>query len=101
MHPLSLNIQSLSYEDLEKRSIEINKRLQMIRRTNQSNPLVLYQLQLYLDEINQEKQERAIKLNANFKDTQSGVVISTDPLEDDQIISDVASTPVKGFNPIS
>jgi uncharacterized membrane protein len=101
MNSLPTNIQAMSYEDLEKRSAEIHKRMQMIHRSGQHNPLVWQQLQAYLEEINQEKQERAGKLNTLVKNMQSGVVINTDPLDDDQPNDTGVISTSKGFNPIS
>jgi hypothetical protein len=71
-HPLSDNLQDLSYEDLDKRVNELTKRWHTARRMNM-NPDVLHQLNIMLDGLEAEKQRRAFAT-----DDRSGVVIDTD-----------------------
>lgn len=99
MHPLSDNLKSLSFEELEKRSSEILKRMQLMRRAQISNPQIWEQLEMLLDGINDEKMERAMVLNTASNRPTNNVVISTDPL-DEEIVAEPKTTN-KGFNPIS
>ena len=71
-HPLGTNLAELSYEDLEKRLTELNKRWFTAKRMNM-NQTVLYQLDLMLQSLEYEKQRRAMQL-----DQKGGVVIDTD-----------------------
>jgi hypothetical protein len=98
MHPLSDNLKSLTFEELEKRSSELLKRMQMLRRAGISNPDIWDQLHMLLDSIADEKTERVLVLNN--KNSQTSVVINTDPLDDDEMPPDAKSGP-KGFTPIS
>lgn len=97
MHPLSDNLKTISFEELEKRSSEIFKRMQIMRRAQISNAEMWSQLEMLLDSIQQEKMERAMLLNTNI--TEDSVVVSTDPLED-EIKKDVKPART-GFNPIT
>lgn len=98
MHPLSDNLKSLPYEELEKRSSLLAKRMEQLRRIPQANPLIWDQLQLLWDELQQEKQERAWSLN-QMPDSQH-VVVSTDPLPDDPVV-DTKPVTNRNFTPIS
>lgn len=100
MHPLSDNLKSISFEELEKRSSEIMKRMQIARRTGISNPAVWDQLHSLLDAVTDEKIERATLLNQQPADKNQYVVINTDPIEDD-VMPDDRKTPAKPFTPIS
>ncbi len=97
MHPLSDNLKTISFEELEKRSSEIFKRMQIMRRAQIHNAEMWSQLEMLLDSIQQEKMERAMLLNSNI--TEDSVVVSTDPLED-EIKKDVKPART-GFNPIT
>lgn len=101
MHPLSDNLKGMSFEDLEKRSTAILKRMQILRRNGITTPEIWQQLEMLLDSINDEKLERAMLLNLpqNYK-SQQNVVVNTDPLEDDEPLETTVSKP-KTFNPIS
>ena len=98
MHPLSDNLKSLTFEELEKRSSEILKRMQMLRRAGITNPDIWDQLHALLDSVADEKTERVLLMNT--KVTPNSVVINTDPLDDDETPPDTKSGP-KGFSPIS
>lgn len=99
MHPLSDNLKSLTFEELEKRSNDILKRMQIMRRAQISNPQMWEQLEMLLDGINNEKMERAMTLNnANLKGDKT-VVVSTDPLDDE--IAEEPKPSNRGFNPIT
>lgn len=100
MHPLFDNLKSLTFEELEKRSSEIHKRMQMYQRNRMHNPLIWDQLQQMQDAIYEEKQERAQKLNRDMSDPQQSVVINTDPLPDDAPTKPAPASNNK-FNPIS
>jgi hypothetical protein len=100
MHPLFDNLKSLSFEELEKRSAEIHKRMQMYNRNQMNNPLIWDQLTQMQDAIYAEKVERAQKLNREVTDPASHVVINTDPLPDDAPTKAAPATNNK-FNPIS
>jgi len=71
-HPLGTNLTELSYDDLEKKLTELNKRWSTAKRMNMDQT-VLYQLDLMLQSLEYEKQRRALQL-----DQTSGVVIDTD-----------------------
>ena len=58
-NPLSDNLTDLSYEDLEKRLTELNKRWYAAKRMNM-NQSVLYQLDIMLQGLESEKQRRAM-----------------------------------------
>lgn len=99
MHPLFDNLKSLSYEELEKRSAELHKRMQMYMRNQMHNPQIWDQLMQMQDAIHTEKQERVLKLNQNVPDHANHVVVNTDPLPDD---APTKTAPVTNkFNPIS
>lgn len=100
MHPLSDNLKSVSFEDLEKRSSEILKRMQIMRRNGIHNPDMWNQLQSLLDAVTDEKIERATLLNQMPMDKNTHIVINTDPLEDDLVVDD-RKAPPKPFTPIS
>ena len=100
MHPLNDNLKSISFEELEKRSQEIIKRMQTLRRMGNTNQAVWNQLDLLLESINNEKSERAAVLNSPQLTNSQQIVVSTDPLEDDQII-DKGQNQQKKFSPIT
>lgn len=100
MHPLFDNLKSLSFEELEKRSAEIQKRMQMYMRNQMHNPLIWDQLSQMQESIYAEKLERAQKLNRDASDQSSHVVVNTDPLPEDSPTKAAPSTNNK-FNPIS
>lgn len=100
MHPLFDNMQSLSYEELEKRHVEINRRMQMYVRNQMNNPQIWDQLSQMNEALYLEKQERALKLNASLKETTNPIVVNTDPLEDDEPIQNQKPNNTK-FNPIT
>jgi len=99
MHPIFDNLKSLSFEELEKRSSEIHKRMQMYMRNQMHNPLIWDQLSQMQDAIYVEKQERAQKLNRSDSDPSAHVVINTDPLPDDAPTKPAPAS--NKFNPIS
>ena len=100
MHPLFDNMKSLTFEELEKKNVEINKRMQMYSRNQMHNPMIWDQLEQMREAIFLEKQERAMKLNRDVMETTNHVVINTDPIEDDEPTKPAANTSNK-FNPIS
>lgn len=101
MHPLSDNLKELSFEELEKRSSLLLKRMQILRRTGVTTQEIWNQLEMLLDSINDEKLERAMMLNdAAHARKNSHVVVNTDPLEDDEPMDDANTQPRK-FTPIS
>jgi hypothetical protein len=100
MHPLSDNLKSISFEELEKRSSEIMKRMQIARRSGISNPDIWNQLHSLLDAVTDEKMERATLLNQQTADKNSHVVINTDPIDDD-VSPEERKTPAKPFTPIT
>jgi hypothetical protein len=84
MHPLWDNLKNISFEELEKRKQEIHKRMQLMRRAQNSNPQIWDQLELMLDAIMSEQQDRFNSQSGNLKpQVDSGTVMVTDPLEDD------------------
>lgn len=99
MHPLSDNLKSLTFEELEKRSSDILKRMQIMRRAQISNPQMWDQLEMLLNGINDEKMERAIALNSVNPKADKTVVVSTDPLDDE--IAEEPKSGNRGFNPIT
>jgi hypothetical protein len=99
MHPLFDNMTSLTYEELEKKNVEINKRMQIYARNRMNNPQIWDQLEQMREAIVTEKQERTSKLNAKPDHAHDHVLINTDPLEDD-VLPTVVNTRPK-FNPIS
>lgn len=100
MHPLTDNLKSLTYEELEKRVGEIHKRMQIMRRNQIQNPLIWDQLEALLASLEDEKRERAIALNSAPKQNRTGTVLSTDPLEED--LEQLQPEPQnKTFRPIS
>ncbi len=100
MHPLSDNLKNISFEELEKRSGEILKRMQIVRRGGISNPDIWHQLQNLLDAVTDEKIERAQTMISQATEKNQSVVINTDPLEDDLLPDDRKPTS-KPFTPIS
>lgn len=99
MHPLSDNLKSLTFEELEKRSSDILKRMQIMRRAQIANPQMWEQLEMLLAGINDEKMERAIALNSVNPKGDKTVVVSTDPLDDE--IAEEPKSSNRGFNPIT
>lgn len=88
MHPLSDNLKNVSFEELEKRKSEIHKRMQIMRRNQIHTPEIWHQLDAMLSSIQDEQSERYMQQNAQTRNSnQSGVVMSTDPLEEDEIPS--------------
>lgn len=100
MHPLSDDLKALSFEDLEKRSSQILKRMQILRRNGITISGIWDQLEMLLNSINDEKIERAMLLNNSDARQKKYVVVNTDPLEDDDPIDDPNIKP-KTFTPIS
>ncbi len=100
MHPLFDNMKSLTFEELEKKNVEINKRMQMYSRNQMHNPVVWDQLEQMREAIFLEKQERAMNMNRDITDTSNPVVVNTDPIEDDEPTKPTTNTSNK-FNPIS
>ena len=100
MHPLFDNMTSLTYEELEKKSVEINRRMQIYARNQMNNPQIWDQLEQMREAIMTEKQERALKLNSTPQAAHNHVVINTDPLEDDDVQPATTNTQNK-FRPIS
>jgi len=100
MHPLFDNMKSLTFEELEKKNAEINKRMQMYSRNQMHNPLIWAQLEQMREAIYTEKQERAMKMNRDATENKNHVIINTDPLEDDEPTKPVNPTNNQ-FNPIS
>lgn len=103
MHPLFDNLKSLTFEELEKKHVEIHKRMQMYVRNQMHNPLIWDQLDQMREAIYLEKQERALKLNMDAQEsshTVSHVVVNTDPLEDDEPMKPIHVSHNK-FKPIS
>jgi hypothetical protein len=99
MHPLFDNLKSFTFEELEKKSSEIHRRMQMYARNQMNNPLIWNQLQQMHESILMEKQERAQLLNAPHNKIDN-IVINTDPLEDDLPAPSTTRKP-NTFNPIS
>lgn len=99
MHPLSDNLKSLTFEELEKRSSDILKRMQIMRCAGIANPQMWDQLEMLLDGINDEKMERAMVLNSANPKGDKTVVVSTDPLDDE--IAEEPKPSNRGFNPIT
>ena len=99
MHPLSDNLKSLTFEELEKRSSDILKRMQIMRRAQISNPQIWDQLEMLLDGVNDEKMERAMALNSANPKADKTVIVSTDPLDDE--IAEEPKAGNRGFNPIT
>jgi hypothetical protein len=100
MHPLFDNLKTLTFEELEKRNLEIHKRMQMYMRNRMNNPVIWDQLQQMQDAIIMEKQERVILMNQNLNLKEDPVVINTDPVEGDQVPAQTKK-PSTTFNPIS
>jgi hypothetical protein len=101
MHPLYDNMKSLSYEELEKKLGEINKRIQMFQRNPHHNQLIWDQLISMRDAIQEEKMERArVLIDQSVQKSTGSVVLNTDPLPDDEL---PITEPVKSrtFNPIT
>jgi hypothetical protein len=102
MHPLFDNLKSLSYEELEKKNSEIQKRLMMIR--TKSGPHIedmWNQLVSMLDAIQQEKLERLQNQQNQETPTETGgVVLNTDPLEEEIDLKKSSKTN-KPFKPFS
>ncbi len=100
MHPLTDNLKSLTYEELEKRVGEIHKRMQIMRRNQIQNSLIWDQLEALLDSLEDEKRERALALNTTPQHNKTGTVLSTDPLDED--LEHLQPEPTnKTFRPIS
>jgi hypothetical protein len=98
MHPLESNLKTASFEEMEKRKSEIMKRMQILRRNGIENPQIWDQLELLLDSILQEQEERFLALNT--KSTPNSVVVNTDPLPDDPVPED-KNPRNKNFTPVS
>jgi hypothetical protein len=71
-HPLGDDLTKLSYEDLERRLTELNKRWYAAKRMNLDHS-VLYQLDLLLQSAEYERQRRA-----NTQPEKTGEVLNTD-----------------------
>jgi hypothetical protein len=100
MHPLQDNLKIISFEELEKRKAEINRRMQIMRRTQWHNPEIWNQLELMMESVHQEQQERYLQMNSqSSKNNNSGTVLSTDPLPEDQI-PDTQKTVGRQFRPV-
>jgi hypothetical protein len=101
MHPLYDNMKSFTYEELEKKLGEINKRIQMFQRSANHNPLIWDQLIAMRDSIQEEKIERArVLIDQSVQKSTGSIVLNTDPLPDDE---SPVTEPVKSrtFNPIT
>ena len=75
-HPLSEDITKLSADELDKRYTELMKRYAIARRMNM-NEGIMYQLNVLLDAIDNEKSRRLY----GQPDESNPVVIDTDPIE--------------------
>ena len=83
-HPLLLDIKGLGYEELERRYQSISSRMQKLRAMGQSSHEMWDQLQLMLETLDAEKQERLAMQDYTAADNQDSVVIDTDPIPDDE-----------------
>jgi ribosomal protein L29 len=83
MQSLTNSVKELSFEELEKRYQEINKRMQKLRMWNQTGHEMYYQLQVLKDEIDFEREERFV-IESNKDVSESSIVVNTDPLPDDE-----------------
>ena len=99
MHPLHSDLKHITFEELEKRKAEINRRMQIMRRNQMQNPEIWNQLEMLLESIMLEQQERYQVMNQQSLNPHgSGMVLSTDPLEDDEL---PAKNPVtRTFRPV-
>ena len=82
-HPLFLDIKEMGYEELERRHADILKRMQKLRAWGQTSHEMWDQLQLLLDTIDAEKQERLTMQDIQAEPVKH-VVVNTDPLPDDE-----------------
>ena len=98
MHPLEDNLKSASFEELEKRKTEIMRRMAIMRRNGIQNPQISDQLDMLLDSILAEQEERYMALNS--KTIPNPVVVNTDPLPDDEI-PDNKKPRNRDFTPVS
>lgn len=83
MHPLDDNLKSMSFEDLEKRKAQIIKRITTMRTTGIHNQDMWDQLQMFLDSIILEQEERFMRINTPPSPEDYYIVVNTDPLPDD------------------
>jgi hypothetical protein len=90
----------MTFEELEKRSSDIIRKMQIMRRTGISNPDIWNQMEMFLNSINDEKFERAQLLNNRESKHNKNVVVNTDPLPDDEV-TDSRETKNTGFRPVS
>lgn len=86
MHPLQSDLKNITFEELEKRKAEINRRMQIMRRNQMHNPEIWNQLELFLESIMTEQQERYQVMNQTHQNPPgSGMVLGTDPLDEDEL----------------
>ena len=78
-----LDIKELSTEELDRRYQELSKRMQKLRAWGQSEHEMYYQLQMMMDGLDLEKQERMMVGIEEANKKESSIVVNTDPLADD------------------
>ena len=83
MHPLMIDIKELSMEEIDRRYQELSKRMQKLRAWGQSEHEMYHQLQLMIDGLDLEKQERLMAGMDEANKKESSIVVNTDPLPDD------------------
>lgn len=99
MHALFDNLKNFTFEELEKRHKEIQKRMQMYTVSNMQNQVIWDQLMQMSTAIQSEKLERVSQLSKQEQSHMDPVVINTDPLEEEKV--DTKKKPKQEFSPIS
>ena len=82
IHPLVNDLQSVPFEELEKRKNEVLSRMQKLRSWGQSGNHMWEQLQSLLNSLDLEMEER-VKVQDNNKNPAKHVVVNTDPLDEE------------------
>jgi hypothetical protein len=100
MHPLSDSLKNMTFEELEKRTSDIHRKMQIMRRSGISNPMIWNQMEMLLNSINDEKRERAQLLNNPHAQQKQTVVLNTDPLPEDEPVNS-GQPKNTGFKPVS
>lgn len=81
-HPLINDLNTVSFEELEKRKTNILGRMQRLRSWGQTSSLMWDQFQSILESLELEMEQRLLKEDS-AKDLGKHVMVNTDPLEEE------------------
>ncbi len=81
-HPLLSDLKNVGYEEIERRRTDIMNRMQRLRSWGHTTSEMWDQLNLILETLDLEKEERMLTQDG-AKETTSSVVVNSDPLEEE------------------